>query len=108
MMTCLGLAAFFSMNVMVFTFFLWSEGTGPEGSEQAAVLYDLARYASLVFTVPVLFLLGGPLVESAIDEARRGRVSIDCLLVAGVAASFAISAWATWHGALGGHARTLV
>jgi heavy metal translocating P-type ATPase len=99
MMTCLGLAAFFSMNVMVFTFFLWSEGTGPEGSEQAAVLYDLARYASLVFTVPVLFLLGGPLVESAIDEARRGRVSIDCLLVAGVAASFAISAWATWQGA---------
>lgn len=98
MMTCLGLAAFFSMNVMVFTFFLWSEGSGPEGGEQAAVLYDLARYASLVFTVPVLFLLGGPLVESAIDDARRGRVSIDCLLVAGVAAAFAISAWATWQG----------
>ncbi len=98
MMTCLGLAAFFSMNVMVFTFFLWSEGTGVEGSEQAAVLYDLARYASLVFTVPVLFLLGGPLVESAIADARRGRVSIDCLLVAGVAAAFAISAWATWQG----------
>ncbi len=98
MMTCLGLAAFFSMNVMVFTFFLWSEGTGPEVYEQAAVLYDLARYASLVFTVPVLFLLGGPLVESAIDDARRGRVSIDCLLVAGVTAAFAISAWATWQG----------
>jgi heavy metal translocating P-type ATPase len=98
MMTCLGLAAFFSMNVMVFTFFLWSEGSGPEGGEQAAVLYDLARYASLVFTVPVLFLLGGPLVESAIDDARRGRLSIDCLLVTGVAAAFAISAWATWQG----------
>lgn len=98
MMTCLGLAAFFSMNVMVFTFFLWSEGTGSAGGEQAAVLYDLARYASLVFTVPVLFLLGGPLVESAIDDARRGHVSIDCLLVAGVAAAFAISAWATWQG----------
>lgn len=98
MMTCLGLAAFFSMNVMVFTFFLWSEGTGPGGNEQAAVLYDLARYASLVFTVPVLFLLGGPLVEAAIDDARRGRVSIDCLLVAGVTAAFAISAWATWQG----------
>lgn len=98
MMTCLGLAAFFSMNVMVFTFFLWSEGATREASEQAGVLYDLARYASLVFTVPVLLLLGGPLVESAIDEARRGRVSIDSLLVTGVAAAFAISAWATWLG----------
>jgi len=98
MMTCLGLAAFFSMNVMVFTFFLWSEAAPNESSGQARALYDLARYASLVFTVPVLFLLGGPLVESAVSEARRGWLSIDLLLVTGVAAAFGISVWATWQG----------
>ncbi len=101
MMTCLGLAAFFSMNVMVFTFLLWSEGAAEDTSAQARALYDLARYASLVFTVPVLLLLGGPLVESALDEAKRGRLSIDLLLVTGVAAAFGISAWSTWQG--GGH-----
>jgi heavy metal translocating P-type ATPase len=102
MMTCLGLAAFCSMNVMVFTFLLWSEAapyeTSYETSGQAHALYDLARYASLVFTVPVLVLLGGALVESAGAELRRGRFSIDLLLVTGVAAAFGISVWATWLG----------
>lgn len=98
MMTCLGLAAFFSMNVMVFTFFLWSETGASETSGQARALFDLARYASLVFTVPVLLLLGGPLVESAAADLWRGRLSIDLLLVSGVAAAFGISVWATWQG----------
>lgn len=98
LMTKLGLAVFFAMNVMVFTFLLWSEGAAEGTGGQARALYDLARYASLVFSVPVLFLLGGPLVESAAAEVRRGRLSIDLLLVAGVAAAFGISAWATWQG----------
>ncbi len=98
LMTKLGLAVFFAMNVMVFTFLLWSEGAAEGAGGQARALYDLARYASLVFSVPVLFLLGGPLVESAAAEVRRGRLSIDLLLVAGVAAAFGISAWATWQG----------
>jgi len=102
LMTKLGLAVFFAMNVMVFTFLLWSEGAaegvGGAAGGQARALYDLARYASLVFSVPVLFLLGGPLVEAAAAEVRRGRLSIDLLLVAGVAAAFWISAWATWQG----------
>jgi heavy metal translocating P-type ATPase len=98
MMTRLGLAAFFSMNVMVFTFLLWSQEAGATGGEAARALYDLARYAGLLFSAPVLLLLGGPLLESAVAELRRGRATIDLLLVAGVASAFGISAWNTWQG----------
>jgi heavy metal translocating P-type ATPase len=100
MMTRLGVAIFFSMNVMVFTFLLWSqpEGEAAGGGAAAAALYGLARHASLVFAAPVLLLLGGPLTESALAELRRGRLTLDLLLVAGVAAAFGISAYATWQG----------
>ena len=100
MMTRLGLALFFSMNVMVFTFLLWSEeAAAGSGGRAATAFYDLARFACLLFSAPVLLLLGGPLVEGAAADLRRGRLSIDLLLVAGVAAAFGISAWATWRGA---------
>ncbi|MFM8413240.1 MAG: heavy metal translocating P-type ATPase [Planctomycetota bacterium] len=100
LMTRLGLAAFFTMNVMVFTFLLWSqEAGGAAGSPAAAALYDLARYVCLLFSAPVLLLLGGPLLENAVAELRRARLSIDVLLLAGVAAAFGISAWNTWVGA---------
>lgn len=100
MMTRLGLAMFFSMNVMVFTFLLWSEeAAAGSGGRAAMAFYELARYACLVFSAPVLLLLGGPLLEGAVADFRRGRLSIDLLLVAGVTAAFGISAWATWRGA---------
>jgi hypothetical protein len=81
-MASLGLALFFSMNVMVFTFFLWSESPTSDGA-QARVLYELARYICLLLTTPVIFLLGRPLAEdaasaqSAVDDRRVGGV---CLL----------------------------
>lgn len=97
-MARLGLAVFFTMNVMVFTFFLWSQPAGnPEPA--AAALYDLTRYACLLFSLPVLFLLGGPVADEALDEIHRGRPSINVLLALGVAAAFLQSAWATWSGA---------
>jgi Cu+-exporting ATPase len=100
MMTRLGLAGFFSMNVMVFTFLLWSEESAAgSGGRAATAFYDLARFACLLFSAPVLLLLGGPLVEGAVADLRRGRLSIDLLLVAGVAAAYGLSAWATWQGA---------
>ncbi|MGB8854424.1 MAG: cation-translocating P-type ATPase [Pirellulales bacterium] len=96
MMTRLGLAVFFTMNVMVFTMLLWSQPDG-EPSAQAGALYGLARHACLLFTAPVLVLLGGPLCDDAIAELRRGRASLNLLLLVGVAAAFAMSAWATWR-----------
>ena len=100
MMTRLGLALFFTMNVMVFTLLLWSqqEGAAADTSPGSRSFYDLARHACLLFTGPVLLLLGGPLVEDALSDLRRGRLGIGLLLLLGVAAAFGQSAWATWLG----------
>jgi heavy metal translocating P-type ATPase len=98
MMTRLGLAIFFTMNVMVFTMLLWSQQESAVGPA-ATAFYDLARHACLLFTAPVLLLLGGPLFDEALDEIRRGRPAVNLLLCAGVAAAFGLSAWSTWTGA---------
>lgn len=108
-MTRLGLAVFFSMNVMVFTLVLWSQdlsqaatlpgaaGAGASGKalpEWSAVWYDLARYAALLFTVPVVLLLGGPLAASAWEELRCRRASQSVLLLTGVGAALLYSLYA--------------
>lgn len=101
MMTRLGIAIFFTMNVMVFTMLLWSQpepASAASVEPTAAVFYGLARHACLLFTAPVLMLLGGPLLADAIDELARGRGALNLLLLLGVAAAFAQSAWATWSG----------
>jgi heavy metal translocating P-type ATPase len=96
-MTRLGLAVFFAMNVMVFTMLLWSQ---PASEQERSVLvwYELARYACLLFTIPVVVMLGGPLAKDAIDELARGRPSLSLLLVVGVAASLGYSLWSVWQG----------
>lgn len=87
----LGIAVFFSMNVMVFSMALWTQEQGA-GDRLAEKLHGLLRVLCLMLSLPVLFLLGGPLVSNAIEQARRGRFGVDLLLVVGVAASFAYSA----------------
>lgn len=94
----LGLAVFFAMNVMVYSMALWSqELDGGERAEFSATLNGLFRYLCLFFALPVLFLLGGSLVESALEQARRRQFGTDLLLVTGVAASYVYSAWSVLH-----------
>lgn len=100
LMTRLGLAIFFSMNVMVFTFFLWSQDAAA-ASQSATIFYDLARYICLLFTAPVILLLAGPLAADAWREVSRGRPSLSMLLVAGVLAAFLYSADSVFR--TGGH-----
>lgn len=91
-MTRLGIAVFFAMNVMVFTLLLWSQDRAP-ADELSRLWYSLARYACLLFTLPVVFLLGGTLVEDAAAELRRGRQSLSLLLLLGVAGSLLYSVY---------------
>lgn len=92
-LTRLGLAIFLTLNVMVFTMALWTQDFygGQETDSFASSLQGLFRYGSLLFALPVLLLLGGPLAESAWQTLRQGRLSADLLLVAGVAASYLYS-----------------
>ncbi|MFO0807634.1 MAG: cation-translocating P-type ATPase [Gemmataceae bacterium] len=89
----LGAAIFLSMNVMVFTMALWARDLDPgHGTPLDVTLAGLFRYLALLFTLPVVWLLGGPLAINTIDALRSGRPSTDVLLLSGVAAALALSA----------------
>jgi heavy metal translocating P-type ATPase len=95
MLARLGLAVFLTMNVMVFTMALWTQDFYAEAAAEpapAGVLRGLFRHLSLLFALPVLLLLGGPLWENAWRDLRRGRPNADLLLVVGVIASYLYSA----------------
>ncbi len=90
--TRLGLAVFFAMNVMVFTLALWTQDIyGPAEKEAAQALQEVFRYLCLLFSLPVFFLLAGPLLDEAALAVRCRRISSDLLLAVGVAASFIYS-----------------
>jgi heavy metal translocating P-type ATPase len=55
-------------------------------------LASLFRYLCLFLALPVLWLLGGPLLENAWNDLRSGALSTDLLLLLGVVASYAYSA----------------
>jgi Cu+-exporting ATPase len=84
------LGLFFSMSVMVFTFALWSYDVyGVDASHPAAATFvSVLRYLALLFAVPVLVLLGGPIVDSALHQLRSGTPTSDLLLITGVLAAF--------------------
>ena len=101
MLNRLGLSVFFTMNVIAFTMALWTTdvyGTSEPAGTLAPVLNGLFRYLTLIFSVPVLFLLGMPLFEHAWIGLRRGILSTEWLLASGVAAAFAISFLAVFRG----------
>ncbi len=102
-LTRLGLAIFFSMNVMVLTMALWSRDVyADQESVQtttASAMYELLRFGCLLFSCPVLLMLGQPILEQSWYSLRRGQITMDWLLVAGVVASFVYSALALWTGA---------
>ncbi len=99
----LGMAIFLTLNVMMFTMALWTQdlydaravGSGP----LAASLADLFRYICLLLSLPVLWLLGWPLVENALASAKRGLAATDLLIAMGVVAAYVYSAVSVFTGA---------
>lgn len=93
------LSAMLAMGVMMLSLSLYGSLLGGEGdfeSESATALEGLLRLAALAVSAPVLVLLGLPLVEALL---RMGRwLSADTLIVAGVAAAWAVSVWNTFRG----------
>ena len=91
----LGLATFCTMNVLAFSMALWSRdvyGAHPSDTTAfAGALDELFRYATLLFAVPVLVLLGGPLFANAYQAVRRTVITADLLVLLGVVSAFAYS-----------------
>lgn len=94
LMARLALAAFLSLNVMMFSMVLWTRDVYAvhDAAPRAMTMLDeLLRYTCLVLSLPVVLLLGGPLVENAVATLRARRLSTDVLLVLGIAAALVYS-----------------
>ncbi len=95
MLLRVGFAIFFAMNVMAFTMVLWTtdvyDPSSETSSQFANILFSIFRYLTMLFAVPVLVLLGEPLLEASLENLGRGVLSTDLLLLAGVLASFVLS-----------------
>ena len=98
----LGLAIFFTMNVMVFSMALWSQDFYPEQafeSELSDVLRGVFRWASFVFSMPVLWLLGGPIAQGVRQSLSRGAITTDLLILLGVTSAYGYSIISVIRGA---------
>lgn len=98
LMTSLGWSVFFTMNVMAFTMYLWSQPDQALEPGQA-IFYDIGRYVCLLFTTPVVLLLGMPLTNDAWESLWQRRISMSLLLVVGVAAAFVYSLYSVFTNA---------
>jgi len=96
------LSAFLSMGVMVFSLSLYgvyldpgAQGATGQG-EAAEALTGVFRLGALALSLPVLLLIGAPLLDAV--AATRRWLSADALVVLSAAAAFAVSAWNTARG----------
>jgi Cu2+-exporting ATPase len=83
----LGLGVFFAMNVMMLTLPAYAPYVYP-GADAEGPLFTVLRVLALVFTAPVLVLLGGPILASA---WRGGGVNTDALIIAATGAAYVVS-----------------
>lgn len=99
-LTKLGLAVFFTMNVLICSMLLWSHDVYvPESANPLAKsLDDLCRHACLLLSLPVLFILGGRFWAGALGGIRRGVLSVDFLILSGVGAAYVFSAVSVFRG----------
>ncbi len=95
----LGIAIFFTMNLMAFTMAMWSldvYDVDPDPLQKS--VYELFRWAGLFLALPVLFLLGGPLLQRAVLDRTQRAVSADLLIAVAVFAAYGLSAAAVVRG----------
>jgi Cu2+-exporting ATPase/Cu+-exporting ATPase len=86
----LGLALFFAMNAMMFSlpgYFPYVYGS----TADAALFLSVLRAMALLLTLPVLILLGVPVLWQALRDARQLVVRTDALVAIGTIAAYAVS-----------------
>ncbi len=88
----LGVGAFLAMNVMMISLLLYT------GEVEAAAV-PAFRWVLLGLATPAALVLGYPFALGAVAEVRRGRLSLDTLILVGSATAFATSAVNTARGA---------
>jgi heavy metal translocating P-type ATPase len=94
MLMAVGLGAFFSMNVMMLSFVLYTGGHETDRLAGEAWV----RWALLGLATPSVLLLGAPFVSRGLSRGRRIFLDTDVLIVLGVGAAYLISAWSVLLG----------
>ncbi len=90
----LGLAIFFAMNVMVFAMALWSQDIYAEEAfttPLAVSLRSVFRWAALLFSLPVLLLLGRPIAIGVWQTLHQRAITTDLLILLGIVAAYGYS-----------------
>jgi len=93
----LGLSAFFAMNAMMFSlpaYFPFFYPATPTDPGEGAFLLIL-RVLSLLLSLPVLGLLGLPILVQSLRQIRRSPFTVDALIALGAFAAFGLSAYNT-------------
>ncbi len=94
----LGLGIFFAMNVMVFNLPTYFPLVYPAADAERGFLALLGTL-SMVFALPVLLLLGLPILWQSARQFRRGVFEVDALIALGTFAAYGLS---VHHALLGG------
>jgi len=101
MLTRLGVAGFLTMCVMMCSIYLYGREVydrTPATEAVSANIAQILRYASLLLSTPVLYLLGIPILQAAWSQWRMRIVSTDALVVLGVVSAYVYSYVATLRG----------
>ncbi len=86
LLRCLAVAAFGSMNIMLFSVPIWS-GHGEMG-DGARTLF---HWISALIAIPCALYAGRPFFRSALSALRRGRTNMDVPISLGVALAIGVS-----------------
>lgn len=88
----LGLAIFFTMNLMALKMTMWSlDVYDIEPLPFQLTLFEAFRRLSMIFALPVLLLLGVPLLQNAIESWRQNIYSTDLLIALAVTTAYVTS-----------------
>lgn len=90
----IAVAIIFAMSVMTFSLVSYADFIAPDAPHDPATqsFSQLYSYLAFVFSVPVLVLLGGPMLKRLRDRQRGHSVWLEVLVLAGISAAFALSA----------------
>lgn len=90
-------AGFGMMQVMMYAIPVYLAQTA-SGSDMAADIQQLMRWASLILTLPVVLYSATPFFANAWRDVTLRRLGMDVPVALGVGSAFAASVWATLSG----------
>ncbi len=90
-LTRLGISAFFAMNIMLLSF---TDYLYPFGGNTSSII----SYVEMVLAIPVMLLLGLPILANSLRSISSLTLNMDSLIVVGTFSAFGLSTYSTLRG----------